>query len=52
MPQEEAEATSQIQEEEHPGRGGTGHRGSSRSRRASGDPAGSGEIPLDMGTMK
>jgi len=29
----------------------TGHQGSSRTRRASGDPAGSGEIPLDTGTM-
>ena len=26
--------------------------GSSRTRRASGDPAGSGEIPLNTGTMK
>lgn len=28
------------------------HRGSSRTRRASGDPTGSGEIPQDTGTMK
>ena len=30
----------------------TGHRGSSTTRRASGDPAGSREITLDTGTMK
>ena len=30
----------------------TGHRGSSRTSRASGDPAGSVEISLDAGTMK